>query len=156
MLSYKLTKYASLGLSIPACILLMSASYAQPVYKWQDAKGAVHYTQTPPPAGAKAQTVEVRSRTNLQPVTINSAPAADATPANTSNKTAGNTQAASGQQKLKLKPEDCQKLKDALETLKTDKRIYESDKNGERAYLSDEQRAERISSYSKNVSEGCS
>ncbi len=38
------------------------AAQAEQYYKWRDANGALHYTQTPPPKGAQADTVAVSSR----------------------------------------------------------------------------------------------
>ncbi|MBU6469799.1 MAG: DUF4124 domain-containing protein [Gammaproteobacteria bacterium] len=46
-------------LMVPA-VLAFSAAQAQQVYRWVDAQGNVHYSQTPPPAGAtKAKVIEV-------------------------------------------------------------------------------------------------
>ncbi len=137
---------------LTAC--LSSSLFAQQVYKWQDAKGATHYTQTPPPATAVgAKKVEVRSRTNLQPV----APVSDnAAVSATANKaTANNQTAAATPQKPRLKQEDCKLLKDAVDTMATGRRIYESDEKGERVYLTEEQRTERINTYTKNMTDGC-
>lgn len=145
---YSLAKCLRMTTLVTGCAFISILSYAQPVYKWQDAKGATHYTQTPPPAGANAKTVDVRSRTNLQPVTL--APSVADTSTQATNK------APAAPQKPRLKAEDCQQLRNTLDTLNTGRRIYESDKNGERAYLTEEQRTERISTYTKNLAEACS
>lgn len=157
-MSYSLTKHLKPALltmvsGAIAMVITGNSAQAQAVYKWQDAKGATHYTQTPPPVGAKSQMVEVKSRTNLQPLTITTI---DATATNTGNKANPGTQATSSQQKPKLKQEDCQTLKSTLDTLNSGRRLYEADAKGERAYLTEEQRAERIQTYSKNLAEGCS
>jgi hypothetical protein len=61
---------------VPALLLLSLASAAQAAekfYKWKDESGAWHYTRTPPPAGAQAENVEVKS---AQPATGSAMPAA--------------------------------------------------------------------------------
>lgn len=136
---------------IMGVLCIVPVTHAQQVYKWQDAKGAVHYTQTPPPPNAKSQTtVEVKSRTNLQPAPA--APVSSTDTAAANNKTLTNSQA----QKPKMAPADCAALKNSLESLNSGRRVYESDKNGERAYITEEQRAEKISTYTKTLSESCS
>lgn len=44
------------ALIVPAA-LVFAAAQAQQVYRWVDAQGNVHYTQTPPPAGTTKTTV---------------------------------------------------------------------------------------------------
>lgn len=159
-MSFSLTKYlkpAQLSIvgGVLGVVITGSTAQAQPVYKWQDAKGATHYTQTPPPASAKAaQKVEVRSRSDLQP-TVAVSDSSVATPASKTSPS-GSQPATTAQQKPRLKAEDCQVLKDTVDTLASGRRLYESDANGERAYITEEQRAERISTYTKNLKEGCS
>lgn len=41
----------ALGLIVALCT---ASALAQPLYRWTDEKGRVHFTDTPPPAGAKA------------------------------------------------------------------------------------------------------
>jgi len=45
---------------VTALLLVAGAAQAgEKFYKWKDESGAWHYTQTPPPAGAKSENVEV-------------------------------------------------------------------------------------------------
>ncbi len=67
-------------------VLLIAAATlpaaASNIYKWTDAQGQVHYSQTPPPSGA----VSAQSQTRVQPgVSLDTppAPAAAAKPAKT-------------------------------------------------------------------------
>ena len=51
---------AAVAISLSAFVCLSSATHAQNFYKWVDSKGTTHYTQTPPPKGAKT-TGQVRT-----------------------------------------------------------------------------------------------
>ena len=130
--------------------VLTTLAYAQPVYKWQDAKGATHYTQTPPPAGVAQKKVDVRSRTDLSPTPVQTS-LTPATP-DTGNSAA---QTAATAPKQKMSAADCQAIKSTLADLNSGRRMYENDANGERSYLTEEQKAERISTYSKNIADAC-
>ncbi len=50
-------KAARLG-GVAAALVLASASAGAQMYKWTDAKGTVHYTDTPPPANARVGNVK--------------------------------------------------------------------------------------------------
>jgi len=50
----KLLLAACLGIS---AALLQSAAYGE-IYKWTDAVGEIHYSQTPPPGGIKAEEIQ--------------------------------------------------------------------------------------------------
>ncbi|MGO4551496.1 DUF4124 domain-containing protein [Lysobacter sp. 2RAF19] len=55
----------SIRLLVGACVLLSFApAFAQAVYTWKDDKGVTHYSDSPPPAGAKKKNV----RTAQDPV----------------------------------------------------------------------------------------
>jgi sugar lactone lactonase YvrE len=135
-----------------ASLLLAANVHAQQVYKWQDEKGAIHYTQSPPNT-KNAVRMDIKTRTPTAPAasTTTDSKASSATTtdqAATANKAAKNTPA-------KLKAEDCAFLKTNLETLQSGRRLYESDDKGERAYLTEEQKAERIQVHTKNIKDGC-
>lgn len=66
------------GLLISITALLATTVQAQQVYKWKDAKGVLHYTQTPPPA-RYSQSVNIKARSLPAPAANSqeTAPAAD-------------------------------------------------------------------------------
>lgn len=134
----------SLGAAV--CVLLTSnIVFAQQIYKWQDEKGAIHYTQSPPSA-KNAIRMDIKTRAPVPSTVVpETKPAASAPQPATVTTTP-----------QKLKAEDCAIIKGSLEELQSGRRLYESDKNGERSYLTEEQKAERIKTYSKNLSDGCS
>ena len=60
-----------------AAALVFCASATAQVYKWKDANGTTHYSDAPPPAGARYEKVNVSSSVST-PVTPAPAPAASA------------------------------------------------------------------------------
>lgn len=72
----------------PLTALLLMSLVALPaaagtVYKWKDASGQVHYTQTPPPEGAVREPAQRSTQAAVQPGVTLSAPAPAAPPAQT-------------------------------------------------------------------------
>ena len=55
-----LFRHAAVILCLSAFVSISTTASAQNFYKWVDSKGTTHYTQTPPPQGAKT-TGQVRT-----------------------------------------------------------------------------------------------
>lgn len=131
-------------------VLTSSLAQAQQIYKWADEKGALHYSQTPPPA-RYSKAVDVKARVTTP------TPAASAT----ANKEAGKTgdpanPAPAKPQTPKFSAETCQTMQNNLAQLQTGRRLYEKDTGGERAYITEERRAQQIQIYQQNLKNGCS
>lgn len=137
------------ALGAVAICLSLSPAQAQQVYKWKDDKGAIHYTQSPP-STKNAIRLDIKTRNVGNPVMA----AENKATATTEDKTVANTSAKATPPKLKA--EDCAILKSSLENLQSGRRLYEADDKGDRAYLTEEQKAQRIQTYSKSLNEGCS
>jgi hypothetical protein len=92
-----------------ALLLLAPLVYAQ-AYKWTDANGTVHYSQTPPPAGTK-----------YSQITLSGSAQAPAPPANTEPAAASTAPAANPSAPVADTPENrarlCSQLKTNLDTL---------------------------------------
>jgi cytoskeletal protein RodZ len=70
-------------LSIALALLLVAPLVSAQVYKWTDAKGTTHYSETPPPTGTKYSQVSVNAQ---QPASAGSSnTTADAAPASSSS-----------------------------------------------------------------------
>lgn len=140
-----------LGLLISATAMLSTIVQAQQVYKWKDAKGVLHYTQTPPPA-RYSQSVNIKERPALAPVASaqKTAPAGD-----TNTNAASNNVAPTSKPAPKLSAEACKGMQDNLALLQTGRRLYENDAGGERAYITEERRAQQIQTYQQNIANGC-
>lgn len=132
--------------------LLISPLQAQQVYKWTDEKGALHYSQTPPPA-RYAKAVDVKARATVAPSTkAGGNAAAIETPAASAANPATKPAAPAAP---KLSPETCKNMQANLDTLASGRRLYEKDTAGERAYITEERRAAQIQIYQQNLSKGC-
>lgn len=144
-----ITQTLKIGLLISITSLLATTTQAQQVYKWKDEKGRLHYTQTPPPA-RYAQAVNIKERPTPAPATNGQKSAAAGTTAtNTDNKATASKPAP------KLSASDCKAMQDNLALLQTGRRLYENDAGGERAYMTEERRAQQIQTYQQNIANGC-
>ena len=87
--------------------LILAIPVQAQMYKWTDANGKIQYSDTPPPAGAKSESVKNRSSS----VTTSAAPAADAAKAGAAKASRPLTAAEQEQafRKRKLDDEEAQK-----------------------------------------------
>ena len=135
--------------------LLLPLTAAGEIYKWTDADGNVHYgssppvdqqteTVKPPPSGdtEAAQKSLQQSREILQPP-------------EKKNKDAEKKKTAEAEQDPEAKKKRCEAAKKALEQMRTANRLQYIDDQGERAYMTPEQRAEREKKAQEMVKESC-
>ena len=127
---------------------LSGLSLASTMYKWVDANGGVHYSQTPP----KGKYTVINSQTQ-QIVASNQTSQADATNSKPTATSQPTTQANNAP--VRLSTSDCSTLGQTLATLQSGQRVYESDANGQRAYVTDDQRAQQIQQYQQEMSSAC-
>lgn len=144
--------------------LAIESSYAQSFYKWTDDKGATHYTQTPPPKKATPKTV--------QKILVNTHTPQDSTNAikslndqSTKNlKTTADEEAATDKAKLNTAAENerrnknstvCQQIKTNQALLQTGQRTHTMDINGNRSYLTEEQKAAQINQQATQLNNDC-
>lgn len=143
-------------------LMLSSTNTFAALNKWVDTNGKVHYSDQPPPANVKAKTLRSTPAAK-EPAKADNAPAAPKTIAEreaewkkdqqskkeTAEKTA-QEQAEAGEKK-----ENCAAAQQSLKMLQYGARLSEIDANGERYYLSDEQRQQRIAKAQQAVSNWC-
>ena len=139
------------GLLLGLATAILNPVHAQQFYKWKDAKGATHYTQTPPPArSSQTLSIKARAATATPPTPPVAATTAKAEP----SKDAATKAPAPPKQKLTA--ETCQQIKNNLELLQSGRRLYQNDAGGERSYITEAQKATQIQTYSQNLAVGCS
>lgn len=131
-------------------------SLSAAMYKWVDADGNIHYTQNMPPHGAKVLQNPALQRP------ASSAPAepgkkASPKPASQQQETAATTPAST-----ELTPEQeeqyreaCERLKKNLALLMEPKRVFITTKEGNRHYLSDQEKEERIMRINDQIPRFC-
>lgn len=147
--------------------MLSSAHAVADLRKWVDENGKVQYSDQPPPANVKAKTLRFTSST--PPLTGASGVAASSSPpaiktiaeqeaelkkAQKAKKDATD-KAEQEQAKKNLANTNCEASKQNLRTLQSGARISEIDANGERSYISDEQRQQRIAKAQQDISVFC-
>ena len=147
-------------LLLAASLALAGLAFAQQ-YKWVDQNGRTQYGDVPPP-GVKA-------------TPMRGAPAAPATAApDAASKAPGKPQdadaafrqrqldaqkaaekSAAEQNELTAKKENCSRAQAYLRTLESGQRISSTDKDGERVYLEDDQRASETAKARQSIQQNC-
>ncbi|MDO8293239.1 MAG: DUF4124 domain-containing protein [Gallionella sp.] len=150
-------------------ILLMLASTTAfaALSKWVDADGKVHYSDQPPPANVKAKTLRVPSEAaapvSASGVAAASAPVAPKTiaereaelkKAQQAKKQAAD-KAAQEQARMDAEKANCAAVQQNLRALQEGMRMVEIDAKGERSYLDDEQRRQRIEKAQQDIKTYC-
>jgi len=144
-------------LAIPVLLFLQTAT-ASSLYKWVDENGNIVYSQTMPPPGAKV--LQQPRISGLRTPT----PAADTESApQQAQSTTGTTTASTETQPARNLTEEqqeqyreyCENLRKNLELLKQPKRVYVNTEDGERHYLGDDEREEKIRSTNEKITQHC-
>lgn len=137
------------------------------LHKWVDANGHVHYSDQAPPANAKAKVLRENASGETVPVGAitgaTSAPAAAKTYAEkdaelkkaNKEKLAAEAKAAEAQARKDAQQSACAAAQQNLRTLQEGMRMIEVDANGERTFVSDEQRQQRITKTQNDISTHC-
>lgn len=130
------------------------------ISKWVDAQGQVHYSDQPPPPETQAKTLRTTSeaadsaQSNVNAVkTIAEREAEikrDALAKQAAADKAAKKQAAADTLKA-----NCATAHENLRTLQSGVRLLEVDANGERSYIDDKQRQQRIEKIQQDISNNC-
>jgi Domain of unknown function (DUF4124) len=147
--------------------VLASANAFAGLSKWVDADGKVHYSDQPPPANVKAKTLRVTSDAaapaSAGGTAAASAPAvpktiaereAELKKAQQAKKEAAD-KAAQEQARTEGEKTNCGAAQQSLRSLQEGVRMMEIDAKGERSYLDDEQRRQRIEKAQQNIKTYC-
>ncbi|HMO46071.1 MAG TPA: DUF4124 domain-containing protein [Rubrivivax sp.] len=149
-------RLAGPSLAALACLMLSAPADAQ--WKWRDGRGQIHVSDIPPPREVPDKDVLQRpeaARKAAPPTAAPSAPAAAATPVavrpaadpelEERKRMAEQEQAAQKKAEDKkaqaARADNCQRAREQLATLDSGVRVMRVRPDGEREYLSDEQRA---------------
>lgn len=140
-------------------LMLSSGTAVAGLNKWVDEHGKVHYSDQPPPVNVQAKTL----RSAPSATAAASAPAAAKTYAEREAELkkaqkAKQEAAALAAQEQAQKDENkarCAAAQQNLRNLQVGTRVVEFDANGERTYLDDEQRQQRIAKTQRDISDSC-
>lgn len=141
-----------------ALALAASSAEAAKFYKWKDAQGATQYTVDPPPAGAQAS--EVRIKTDSVTDAEEPAPAAKPKPAaaakpKTEEKAKAPEQKPEPAATTGQYAERCKGLRANLKTLEESVRVREKTDSGEERQLSEEEKAARLDETRRAIKAFC-
>lgn len=140
-------------------LMLVSANAFAELSKWVDEHGKVHYSDQLPPPNVKVKTLRVTSNAEA-PASAAAAPKTIAEQevelkkAQRVRKEAAE-KAAKEQEKIEADKTNCANAQQNLRALQGGVRMVEVDAKGERYYLDDEQRRQRIEKAQENVKTYC-
>lgn len=140
-------------------LVLYSLSAHAGMHKWVAADGTVHYSDTIPPDIDKTHTVQSTSGKGQSSTSGFSAKSvaereADLKKANKEKEAAENKKSQENAQ-AELKRQNCDALRDNLRTLQESTRIVAYDEKGEKIYLDDAAREQRLNDARKELSASC-
>lgn len=150
----KLTVAALLGSLLAAPV--MAAQF----YKWTDENGVTHYSENPPPATAKSSS-EVKVQTRLPSGTTAATDSLErqreAASKRLSEKTQTETQDTSSTAKSDKSDyaERCRQYKSNLEAMESHGRVSETNSQGEKRILSDEEKNKRMDETRRQIKAFC-
>lgn len=132
--------------------LLVSASLpADTVYQWKDANGRTVFSQQPPPDG-NATKVPKKAGTPGNAASTRPSPSSAATTPAATSEPAAKPLTAEDEQKL---AQACKQAREVLRLLGEKSRPRYLDDQGQRAYMSDEMKAERTADAERKAKEYC-
>lgn len=144
---------------ILAALALLSLPAHSQLYKWVDSQGKVHYSDTPPPAGAQ------KSKTIQAPSPAPAAPAAASGSGGRSiaeqelefkkRQVEAAQQQAKADEEAKLKRANCDRAQSNLRTFQEGGRVFNYDAKGERQYIDDAARGAELKKWEQEVSKWC-
>lgn len=152
------------NLRIAALIALAlgaSTAEAAKFYKWTDEQGATHYTAEPPPAGAKASEVRIKTRSVTDAEEAPQAAAAGSAPA--AGKAAPPKAKAAPQKEQKEEAtkdpaqyaERCKGLRANLKAMEEHGRVKEMTPEGEPRLLTDDEKNARLDETRREIKAFC-
>lgn len=154
--------------SLLALALGTSAAHAAKFYKWTDEKGVTHYTVDPPPAGAKASELRIKSRTQADAESpADAAPGAKGkgTPAAAGKAAPGKENGKPADAKKDAKKDDkanaperyaekCKNLRSNLQSMQEHARVKVQE-GGEMRVLTEEEKSARLDATEREIRAYC-
>jgi hypothetical protein len=139
-------------LSIAIALLLVAPLVSAQVYKWTDAKGTTHYSETPPPTGTKYSQVTVSGSDEPASSGSSSASAtAEAAPASSSSQGSNNQPMAdTPENRAKM----CASLKANMATLQGSGPVVMQN-GGQQQVLNADQRKQQLDATQSTYSQYC-
>jgi hypothetical protein len=145
----------AIGVSI-ACVA--SFASAQQIYKWKDANGVTHFSQTPPASGKHYTKMELNGAPE---VSSNPAPATGNTESQSQDQ--DNTAPATPRNNAKTQPDTasnraklCKQLSSNIALLQTKQPVVTESTNGKQQVMSDDAREQQLATARAQQTQYCS
>ncbi len=149
-------------------LALASFSASAGLTKWVDSEGRVHYSDTPPPANVKSQSVRTSPAQGAAETPASGVSGASGVAGPKSiyemeadlkkerkAKEEAAQKAAKEQEQAAQKQQACEQARSQLQTLQNAPRVVEYNEKGERVYLDDASRQQRMDEAQGAVSKYC-
>ena len=144
--------------SVPilVCALAAPLAFAQQMYKWKDEKGVTHFSENPPPDGSKADKIEVKpvggDRPTLPPP--ESWKQKELQSKQQKAKAEG-VDAIAKKREEEKREERCRVARQELDSLTNGVRLFRLNDKGERVFMEDSERNQRIEEAKRAIRDHC-
>ena len=141
-------------------LMLGSPNAFAGISKWVDAQGQVHYSDQPPPPQTQAKTLRTTSEAaDSAQSGVNAVKTLAEREAEIKKDALAKQEAADKAAKKQATADtlkaNCDTAHENLRTLQSGVRLLEVDANGERSYIDDAQRQQRIEKIQQDISNNC-
>jgi hypothetical protein len=144
------------GVSLLVCALLLAQYAHAGVYKWTDAQGRVHYSDTPPPR-QEAQRLRTGRTDEAEAAAARRSLADKLSDSELRRKKAQEDEdrRKAEEEKRRAKAEQCTRAREQLQILQQNMPIVRVDPQGRRYFMGDAERAAAIQEAQKRADESC-
>lgn len=144
---------------ILALLLAFASGAAAQLYRWVDKDGRVRYTDTPPPAGVQARTLQAPASAPVSPGEGKPAPSVSEQEQAFRQRQLEAQKAAEksalAQKEAETKRQNCARAQEYLRTLESGQRVSRTNAQGEREFIDDAARARETASARQAVKDWC-
>jgi hypothetical protein len=140
---------------VVAVLCAAAPSQADPMYKWVDEKGITHFSSDPPPDG-KGQKIDVKP---MPPSSTRAPQRPEDWSARASEMREQRLQKEKKEEDARREAERdksrCLSAQDALEQLRSGRRLYTMNERGERVYMDENEHAAQTAKVQGNIQKYC-
>ncbi|HEY5703816.1 MAG TPA: DUF4124 domain-containing protein [Gammaproteobacteria bacterium] len=142
------------GFTFMLCCLLCTMVSAAEVYKWEDEQGRVHYSHKPPDDGADA--IEIKPHHEADQATLKRIEKNEKLlRVYEEERQISKQEAMEARKEEEERRKQCTRAKKALDNLEYAGRLYRLNENGEKVFLSEEERNNEKQAIRKQMKKVC-
>lgn len=147
---------------LAALLCWSAAAGASDLYKWVDSAGRTHYSDLPPADGSKSESLSAprppvapAATSNDSTKAVKAAADAAAAKAAAKPKLVGIEESENSPERIKARADTCEHASAETKVMASDNRVFTLDAQGERQYLDDQARADRIKELQGIMAANC-